>query len=251
VEIHDRTTYLENLFNHVAGLVTEFRKDHAEMRKILKEMISFKGFNTERMHDFNVLMTQIKTNQKRREQDTSQMLADFNQAHDAMSRNLSDMLATMKSDLVKSDQDRHHQAQEDLQKRLGYLGNMKTEISNMLTTLQAESQEAMREWSDLSRILEEKLQKENATKPKAAAQPKEKSAKPPMPVISETAPATDFSNGEAKAILVILKENSKDGIRLVDLSKKLDKKWQTLIPQMKYLLENGQIKKEDNLYFPA
>lgn len=246
-EIQERTAWVEKLFQQVGTLVTDFNKDHAEMSKILKEMISFKGFNKERLHDFHTMMDQIQQNQQQREKDTTQLLSDFSQTHDSMAKNLSDMLSTMKSDLEKSDQTRHDQAQKDLQQRLGYLANMKSEISNMLSTLQNESREALREWKDLARILGEKSRTEPGNKPAATETPK---AKPVVSVPSSPA-TTDFGNGEAKAILAILRENSNEGMRLVDLSKKIEKKWQTLIPLMKQLVDTGQIKKQDNLYFPV
>jgi len=246
-EIQDRTAWLEKLFHQVGTMVTDFKKDHADMSKILKEMISFKGFNKERLHDFHVMMDQIQKNQQQREKDTAQLLTDFSQAHDTMAKNLSEMLGTMKSDLEKSNENRHQQAQKDLQQRLGYLANMKSEISSTLSTLRNESREALREWNDLARILSEKSRTEPANNPTAT--PKVKPVVSPKPV--SHSPATELGNGEAKAILAILRENSNDGMRLVDLSKKIEKKWQTLIPLMKQLVDTGQIKKQDNLYFPV
>lgn len=248
-EIKMRTDYLEKMFGEVAGMVSEFRNDHSEMRKFLREAIDFKGFNKERLQDFNAIMGQIKKNQQQREQDTARMLADFNTVHSEMSKNLSNMLSAMKSELKHSNDTRQNQAHEESQKRLNYIHDLKTEISTMLTTLRRESKEVMREWNDLSRIMAQKSQEEMTPNPDPGAKTKMKVTASVKKEKTEKADSPEFRGNEKDAIQAIIDESGITGIRLVEISKKMDKKWQALIPQVKSLLEAEKIRKENNRYF--
>jgi len=250
MEIKDRTNYLDDLFKNVHSMMMEFKNEHSEMTKILKDVISFKGTNTERLHDFNVMMARIKENQQQREQKTLQILTDFNQSHDDMRIKLFDMLFTMKANLKEANDERINLAHEDMNKRLDYINNIKTEIGSMVTMLREESQKVMREWNDLSKIMGQKWQGKKSFEPEIRTIKKEKPVHPSKSVTKEIVESNQSQNGYAEKILAIINENSSNGIRLIDIGNKMNKKWQTLIPYTKSLLENRIIKKEDNLYFP-
>ncbi|MCI0495447.1 hypothetical protein L0Z72_10615, partial [candidate division KSB1 bacterium] len=63
--------------------------------------------------------------------------------------------------------------------------------------------------------------------------------------------ASDSQNGFSEKLFHIINDHRAQGIKLTEIGKMVDAKWQTLIPFAKSLMEQGKITKKDNLYFPV
>lgn len=259
-EIHDRTVYLNNLFGDVSGLLNDFRVDHKKMSTMLKEMLTFKGFNNQRLREYKDMMDTILEHQKKRVQDTNQMITDFNEWHADMKNELNDLLTNVKSNLAKYNDERVHSAHEEMKERVDYIFKMKTDISSMLGNLRTESQKVAEEWKNIAKLMEQKRNKSEMEHLKTISEEETKiaaSEPTPEPVnqnkIQEKEELTflpDDSNDMHNEILAIIKQHGEQGIKLAEIGKIMDKKWQSLVPFAKTLLEQGKIKKEDTVYFP-
>ncbi|MFZ5516968.1 MAG: hypothetical protein ACOY90_10045 [Candidatus Zhuqueibacterota bacterium] len=246
-EIEERANYLDTLFKNSSALIENFKNDHAAMSKILRETISFKGFNKERLQSFNELMARIQRNQQKQSQEIAGMLTGFHQAHDEMRSNLSGMFSDLKTNLKQGNADRIRQAQEAMTGRLNSLNAMKSEITTMLNRLQSENQEAIQEWQNIANLIDGKRRGE---RPSAK---KQRTTQAKAPVAEQNAPSMpveNSQNGAEEKILALIKEHGAAGAKLTDIGKAMDLKWQKLIPYAKALIEKDLVRKQDNLYFP-
>mgnify|MGYP006294044829 CR=1 FL=1 len=259
-EIHERIVYLDNLFGDVSNFLNDFRSDHQKMASMLKDMLAFKGFNNERLSNFKEMMDNILDHQKKRVHDTHQMIADFNAWHTEMKNELNELLANVKSNLREYNDQRLNLAHEGMSERVNYIYQMKNDISEILGNLRKESQKVAEEWKNIAKIME---QKRNISAPEQYPSASEKkirfetSEQAPEPKKLKTEPSKkkpilqpENGNDLHDEILAVINQHASKGIKLAEIGKIVNKKWQSLIPFTKTLLEQGKIKKEDTVYFP-
>ncbi len=236
-EAKERANSVHVLIKSVSKMMTTFRKDHKEMAKTLKAMLSDQEGT--RLDEFKALMSEILNRQKDREKEGAQMLAGFHKSHNEMSKELINMLSQINPDLTKADKKRLNLAKVELKERLAYVTSVVAEVANMLADFHQENKGMAAEWQKLCEIMEKK--RSNGI-PKAKVK-KQDESQAKVTVIP--------ANSDAEKILSVINGNSKKGIKLTEIGKALDKKWQTFIPQTKELMNEGKIRKVDNLYFPA
>ncbi len=259
-EIQERTIYLNTLFGDVSRLLSDFRTDHQKMSSMLKEMLTFKGFNNQRLSNFQNMMDNILDHQKKRVHDTTQMISGFNEWHDDIKNELHDLLSTVKLNLAQFNDERVNLAHEEMSERVEYIYQMKKDISTMLGNLRSESQKVADEWKNIARIIDQKRKKSEKEHIKIISE-EEPEIKAPKPapemekqeIVSKmyaSKTASENDNDPSDKILAIIAQHADEGIKLAEIGKIVNKKWQSLIPFTKTLMEQGKIKKEDTVYFP-
>jgi len=246
-EIDERVNYLNSLFRNSKAMIDNFKEDHAAMAKILKETITFKGFNAERLQNFNESMARIHENQQKQRHEIAGMLADFHETHEAMRLQLFTMLSGLKTNLTQGNADRIRLAQEELTNRLASLNAMKAEVTTLLDRVQSESQEAIQEWQNIARVIQGKRSGETIQSSD------ENSTRDDIPVVQENVSSKHVEtsdNGAEEKILAWIQEHGANGMKLKDISQAMNLTWQKLIPYTKALVEKELIRKQDTLYFP-
>lgn len=224
--------------------------------------------------------------EKERKQQTRSHLKDMRLELNAMFRNLRKDLGRFKTDLDKSEKDRKHttlgelkEMSEDLRDRLAqFQGNISTTVGDFLGELQASRMEGAAAWREILSAVRggpEPAPKTTTAPAKAAveeakmtpAYPPEKPAmeSPKVPATESMAPAeapleealTEEKTsqppheGLMENIIDLLNDHP-EGLKMVEISEKLGlPNWRSLIPVMRELVDEEEVRKDETLYFPV
>ena len=251
-EIKEREAY-------IGDLLADFDRAHqemadnlrAELAKVKPELAAAEGDRK------NADQAEIK----KREAYIGDLLADFDRAHQEMADNLRAELAKVKPELAAAEGDRKNADQAEIKER-------KNAVSAMLDEFRKEQEEAAAAWKELitgMQSLREKATITGAVEVEAAVEvatveeaieeeePEEKDAEEEVAEeeVAEEEEEESEKEGLEDRIIGIL-EDQPDGLRMVEIAGILGiESWRSLIPVMRVLLDDGEVRKEDSTYFIA
>jgi len=197
-------------------------------------------------------------------------------------------LSQFKADMDKAETDRQETMGRDLKEKAqelrstlsGFTSELSASVADMIGELKKDRAEATRAWGQIlsamrtsrskmgirplvkakpvveTRTVQEVVkEKVEETPPEEVAAEKEIQPEPEMKAEDEPERAieeeSDEREGLISEVLGILEETP-DGLRMVELAETLGvENWRSLIPIMKELLDDGEVKKEDSTYFIA
>jgi len=208
--------FMADLTKNVGNMMKGIQKAHKEMADDLKESLG-KG-ETARLKSFKSMMGNIQKGIKDIESYVANKLKEFSDAH-------SDMSEALKKDLAK------------------YAGDIASSVKKLLGEYAADMKKAANAWQGMSRTLV-RARKGGTAVSKAEAKVKVRPVK--EAVEEEVAPP---EMGMEERVLEFI-ERHPEGVRVSDMEDPLGVARTRLGVIAKRLLEEGKVRKEENLYFP-
>jgi len=239
-EISERKDYIMDLKDKARELIDEFDKAHGDMAQTLRaELARFKSDLDASEHE------RKKTDQaevSQRSVDIENLLSDFDTAHQEMADNLRAELARFKTDLDASEDERKKRDQGETRETAeawrNLLSAMQAARGRTVAAVPAEV-EAKVEVKTVEEAIEEAVEEEEEVE-EATAEVEEEE-------ITEEEAEEDLGG----RILDLL-EDSSEGLKMTKIADMLGiENWRTLIPVMRELLNDEEIRKEGTLYFPS
>jgi uncharacterized coiled-coil DUF342 family protein len=225
-EIAETKDYIVDLRDKAQELVNECDKAHRKMAKALTaELARFKSdldaAEGDRKKTDQTEIAERKDYISHLRHSAQQMLDEFDKAHQQMAKNLSDILAGVRPELESAESDR------------------KSAVQAEMAAVKAETRKTAAAWKGLLAKMQSGGHRAAITGPsKVKAAPK---AKPVKKVEAEGADLED-------EVLDLLEENP-DGLKMTEIADSLGiKPWQSLIPVVRELLDDGKVAKEGSIY---
>jgi len=220
---------------------------------------------------------------------TRDLLKDFGTAREEMWDSLKSQLeafiaelAQFKADMDKSEEERKESTVRDLKEKAhelrsalsGFTAELSAGVAGMIGELKRDRGEATQAWNQIlsaiqtsrgktsitpvvkaktavvEQTVSEAVEKEEKeTPPQDVSAKKEMEPQPEMKADEVIEEGLDEREGLISEILGILEENP-GGLRMVEIADSLGvANWRSLIPIMKELLDDGDVRKEDSTYF--
>jgi len=222
---------------------------------------------------------------------TRGLLKDFGTAREEMWDSLKSQLeaftaelAQFKADMDKSEAERQESMGRDLKEKAhelrsalsGFTSELSASVAGMMGELKKDRAEATQAWNQIlstikpsrgkartmpvsgaepvvvKETVQEAVEEEKETPPQDVSPKKEMEQEPEMEAEEEASEEElDEREGLISEILGMLEENP-GGLRMVEIADSLGvANWRSLIPIMKELQDDGDVKKEDSTYFIA
>ncbi|MFH1627674.1 MAG: hypothetical protein ABIE47_02995 [Pseudomonadota bacterium] len=239
-EIKDREIYIENL-------LADFNDAREKMGRKLRAKLT---------GDEQTRKTETQAEIKEREVYIENLLADFDKAHQEMAQEL-------RAKLAGDEQTRKTETQAEIKER-------KETVRSMLDEFRKEQEEAAAAWKELLAGMQSLREKVTITGPaeieaavevttvdEAIEVEEPEEAEPEEAEPEEAEPEEDLAEEEepeeglADRVIGIL-EDHPDGLKMVEIADILGiESWRSLIPVMRQLLDDGEVRKENSTYFIA
>jgi len=246
-EISERKDYIMDLKNKARELIDEFDKAHGDMAQTLRaELAGFKAdldvAGSERKKDDQAEISERKDYIMDLKNKARELIDEFDKAHGDMAQALRAELARFKSELDAEEDERKKRDQGETRETAeawkGLLSAMQAARGRAVVAGPVEV-EAKVEVKTVEEIIEEPV-KEAEEVEEAAAEVEEEEA------IEKVAADEEDLGGR---ILDLLDDNP-EGLKMTRIADMLGvENWRTLIPVMRELQDDGEIRKEDTLYF--
>ncbi len=265
-----RVESIKQLKKETEETLKNFQEVHQKMSLDQREYLSkykdnlegevketLKGFRLSLEKMGSDLRNDLAEGVERRKAEVSQTLDELTNSRMQMSKELKEDLAAgvekRKEEVSKTLDDfkvSHLQMSKELKENLSKFNQeIKSEVSKMLDDfhstqdkVRAELEKASLSWQQTASILQEKRSGVKPI-PKVLEKKTIKEALPKKAKISE-----ELSD---KKQLIKLINGHPEGIKLTEIGAQLEKDWRWYIPIVKELMEEGKIRKEENLYYPA
>jgi len=218
---------------------------------------------------------------------TLNLINDFEGARKEMWRGLkseletfTSALAQFKGDLDQAETDRKNTVGRELKEKAeelranlsNFSSNLSSSVAGLMGELKKDRSEAAQAWSEILSVMRSAAGGMTLTTPEepvAAAEPEvaepeeepvqeTKAEAQPEPDAAEEDGAEAVSESEETEIdtqtlheeIVSLLEDTPDGLRMVEIAENLRiENWRSLIPVMRELMEDGEVRKEESTYF--
>jgi len=249
-----------------AHMLADFGKAHKEMADNLRAELARVKPELQAAESDRKAADQAEI--KEREDHIEKLLADFGKAHKEMADNLRAELARVKPELQAAESDRKAADQAEIRER-------KWAISSMLDDFKKEHEGAAAAWRELlagMKSVGEKVTITGPVKAEAAVEmkPVEEAIVEPAGNAEEEEPEEEIAEKagieEEEAVeegaaeekieedlggrILDLLEDHTEGLKMTQVADMLGiENWRTLIPIMRELLDDGEIRKEGTLYF--
>ena len=223
--------FVNALTKNVGTMLKGFQTSHKEMSETLSESLE-KG-ETDRLKDFKAMMGNIQKGIKDIEAYVAKKLKEFDKAHADMSVELKKELAKYANDMVEATK----KLISDIQKRQI---ERNAEVADLLEAFKAEREKMAANWQALTA----KMAKRRGIKPKVEAEVKVR----PVEEVVEEEEVTAEPGMEERVLEFI--ESRSEGVRVSDMEESLGVARTRLGKTAKRLLDEGKVRKEENLYFP-
>lgn len=232
--------FVSDLGKEVSAMIERFQKEHKTMADELKENLE-KG-EADRLKTFNDMMGNIHQDINQIETYVANKLKEFSDAHAGMSEELKKMLTQYVDDMVKATK----QLMGDIQKRQK---ERNAEVADLLETFKTEREKMAANWQALTAT----MAKKKGIKPKVEAEVKVRPVKEAIEAIKEVIEEEEEEvtpdMGLDEKILQFIDKHP-EGVRVGDMEETLGVVRMRLGVIAKKLLEEGKIRKEENMYFP-
>ena len=232
--------FVSDVDKEVSAMIERFQKEHKAMADELRENLE-KG-EADRLKTFNDMMGNIHQDINQIETYVANKLKEFSDAHAGMSEELKKMLANYVADMVEATK----KLMGDIQKRQK---ERNTEVADLLEAFKTEREKMAANWQALTVT----MAKKRGIKPKVEAEVKVRPVKEAIKEVieeeeeeeEEVTPDMDLD----EKMLQFIKKHPK-GVRVGDMEETLGVVRMRLGVIAKKLLEEGKIRKEENMYFP-
>jgi ribosome biogenesis protein Tsr3 len=242
-EISERKDYIMELRDKARELIDEFDKAHGDMAQTLRaELARFKSevdaTEDERKKDNQGEISERKDYIMELRDKARELIDEFDKAHGDMAQTLRAELTRFKSDLDAAGDERRKidqgETRETAEAWKGLISAMQAARGGTVVAGPVEVETAV----------------EVKTVEEAIEEPVEEEAEE---AIDEVAAAEEKIEGEdlGGRILDLIEDNP-EGLKMTQIADMLDiGNWRTLIPVMRELMDDGEIRKEDTQYFLA
>jgi len=231
---------MEKLGKEIIGSYDVRVESIKQLKKETEETL--KGFRLSLEKMGSDLRNDLAEGVERRKAEVSQTLDELTNSRMQMSKELKEDLAAgvekRKEEVSKTLDDfkvSHLQMSKELKENL-------SKFNQEIKKVRAELEKASLSWQQTASILQEKRSGVKPI-PKVLEKKTIKEALPKKAKISE-----ELSD---KKQLIKLINGHPEGIKLTEIGAQLEKDWRWYIPIVKELMEEGKIRKEENLYYPA
>jgi len=228
-EISERKDYIMDLKDKARELIDEFDKAHGDMAQTLRaELARFKSDLDASEHE------RKKTDQaevSQRSVDIENLLSDFDTAHQEMADNLRAELARFKTDLDASEDERKKRDQ-------GETRETAEAWRNLLSAMQAARGSAV-------------VAGPAGVEAKVTVETVEEAIEEPVEEVVAEEAEPEIEEEDLGGRILDLIEDNPEGLKMTQIGDMLGVvNWRSLIPIMRVLIDDGEIRKEDMLYFP-
>lgn len=221
--------FVSYLSKNVSNMINSIQKEHKEIADKLKADLA-KG-EEDRLKAFKTMMAGIQKRIKEIETYVKNKLKEFSDAHADMSEELKKELPKYVDDLVNATKKLTGDIQARQKKR-------NAEVADLLKAFKTEREKMAASWQ----VLTSTMAKKKGIIPKVEAEVK---VRPVKEVVEEVAPEISLEDRVLEFI-----ERHPEGVRVSDMEEPLGVPRQRLGKIAKSLLEDGRVRKEQNLYFP-
>jgi Sec-independent protein translocase protein TatA len=211
--------FVTDLTKNVGNMIKGFQKEHKEMADNLRTSLE-KG-ETDRLKSFKSMMGNIRKDIKDIESYVANKLKEFSDAH-------ADMSEELKKDLDK------------------YVSDIASGVKKLLGEYSSDMKKAANAWQGMSKTLA-RARKGGAAVPKVEAKVKVRPIKEAVEEVEEeeVSPETELE----EKVLKFIKKHP-EGVKVGDMEEPLGVARTRLGVIAKRLLDEGRVRKEENLYFP-
>jgi len=245
-EISERKDYIMDLKDKARELIDEFDKAHGDMAQTLRaELARFKSdldaSEGERKKDDQAEISERKDYIMDLKDKARELIDEFDKAHGDMAQTLRAELARFKSDLDAAEEERKEADQERRKRPQAEIREAAEAWKNLLSAMQAARGHTVT-------AVPAKVEAEVTVKTveKAIEEPVEKEA------IEEVAAEEEEIEEDLGGRILDLLEDSSEGLKMTQIADMLGiEGWRTLIPVIRELLDDEEIRKEGTLYFPS
>jgi len=258
--------FVNELSNSVGNMIEGIQKGHKEMADKLKADLAkgeeerlkgeeerLKG-EEERLKDFKTMMADIQKAVKEIETYVKNKLKEFSDTHADMSEELKKELAKYVNDLVNT-------TKKLMANNKKLMGNIQArqkernaEVADLLEAFKTEREKMAANWQALTanwQALATKMAKKRGIKPEVEVEvkvrPVEEAVEEVVEEAKEEEVPTEISLEERVLEFI---ERHPEGVRVGDMEEPLGVTRLRLGRIAKSLLNEGKVRKEDNLYFP-
>jgi len=228
-----RIKTIGQLVKDTQKMLNGFQAEHKEMADELKTDLA-KG-EEERLKAFKTMMAEIQKRIKEIETYVKNKLKEFSDAHADMSEELKKELAKYVDDMVNATNKLMGDIQARQKERNG-------EVADLLKAFKAEREKMAANWQALT----SKMAKKRGIMPKVEAEVK---VRPVEEAIEEAVEEVRPEISLEDRILEFIKRHP-EGVKVGDMEEALGVPRQRLGKIAKSLLDEGRVRKEENLYFP-
>jgi len=243
--------FVSDLDKEVSAMIERFQKEHKAMADKLKENAvelreNIEKGEADRLKTFNDMMGNIHQDINQIETYVANKLKEFSDAHAGMSEELKKMLANYVADMVKATKKLMGDIQKRQKERTAEVADLNAEVADLLETFKTEREKMAANWQALTAT----MAKKRGIKPKVQAEVKVRPVKEAIKeVIEKEEEEVTPEMGLDEKILQFIKKHPK-GVRVGDMEETLGVVRMRLGVIAKKLLEEGKIRKEENMYFP-
>jgi len=157
-----RIKVIQGIAEDTRSLLEEFREKREKMSQGLKEALA--KHESLRKGDFDKMMEEILITQSGREENVKKMLTDFQEQEMAVVRNLREMLKKgeklrlqdFKKTLAKIKREQEPREKESSGKIQLELGQMQSEVKEMLENFKKEREKVASEWKNMTATMAQK-----------------------------------------------------------------------------------------------
>ncbi|MBU0558528.1 MAG: hypothetical protein KKG93_02925 [Bacteroidetes bacterium] len=224
--------FVADLTKNVDDMIKKFQKEHKDMADALKASLA-KG-ETDRLNNFTAMMGNIQKDIKEIEAYVKNKLKEFSDAHAEMSEELKKELAKYVDDMVNATQ----KLMGDIQARQK---ERNAQVTDLLDSYKTEREKMAANWNSLVAT----MAKKRGVKPEVEAEVK---VRPVKEAIEEEVSSEMSLEKLEKKVLKFIEKHS--GVKIGDMEEPLGVNRMTLGQIAKKLLDEGKVRKEENLYFP-
>lgn len=244
--------FVSDLSKNVSNMINRIRKEHKEMADKLKadlakgEAVLAKG-EADRLKAFRTMMAGIQEQIKEIETYVKNKLKEFSDTHADMSEELKKELATYVDDIVNATKKLMADIQAQQKKRKEEVADLLAEANDLLKSFKTEREKMEANW----RALTAKMAQRRGFKPEVEAgvkvRPVKEAIEEAVEEVKEEEASLEISLEER--VLEVIKSHP-EGVSVGDMEEPLGVSRLRLGKIAKTLLNEGKVRKEENLYFP-
>ena len=223
-----RVNFVSENKQGTANLLDTFDKDHEKMAKALRsELAEFKS-ELDASEKDRKSTDQAEVNQRR--QDITNLLVEFDRAHEEMAKALRSELTRIKPELKSAESER------------------KAGVHADMAAVQAEIKEMSSAWKELITTMQSVRGRTVITgKAKVVAG---KVTKTVEEAIEEPVEEAIEEREQLRSKIIDIVADNPDGIKMTKIAEKLGiENWRSLIPVMRRFVDENELEKEGSLYF--
>jgi len=228
----------------ITNLLVEFDRAHEEMGDALRSELA--GFKSEldASEKDRKSTDQAEVNQRR--QDITNLLVEFDRAHEEMAKALRSELTRIKPELKSAESERKAGVHADMAAVQAEIKEMSSAWKELITTMQSVRGRTV--ITGKAKVVAGKVTK---TVEEAIEEPVEEAIEEPVEeAIEEPVEEAIEEREQLRSKIIDIVADNPDGIKMTKIAEKLGiENWRSLIPVMRRFVDENELEKEGSLYF--